>query len=136
MARRAARGLRGWILSIALAFGVFGASACAQEEAGEPLPVLIGVVTAITDGDTLKVRLDSGEVRVRLHGVDAPESNQAYGQHAKELLSDLAFDREVELEVVDQSDRYDRMIAVVFVGELELNTELVTRGAAWAYRAY
>lgn len=39
-------------------------------------PVLLGTVTKVTDGDTIKVELSSGPITVRLSSIDAPESNQ------------------------------------------------------------
>jgi micrococcal nuclease len=42
------------------------------------LPVVVGTVTRVVDGDTIDVQLSSGPIRVRLHGVDTPERGQPY----------------------------------------------------------
>lgn len=54
---------------------------------------------------------------------------------AAEWLKRRVQDKQVELEPITQ-DRYDRLVARVFVGELDVNAELVRLGHAWAYRKY
>ena len=55
-------------------------------DAHDQLPRLTGQVIGVADGDTLDVRLESGMLRVRLHGVDAPERDQPWGKAAKRAL--------------------------------------------------
>ena len=98
-------------------------------------PRLAGRVVGISDGDTVDVRLQSGMIRVRLHGIDAPEHDQAYGKATKRELSQLVFRKDVELEPIEQ-DRYDRLVARLWLDGLDVNAELVKRGAAWVYRRY
>src|SRR3954451_23842055 len=53
-------------------------------------------VVGISDGDTLTVlTADRKQVKIRLHGIDAPESNQDFGNRAKQAASVLAFGRTV-----------------------------------------
>lgn len=95
-----------------------------------------GKVVGISDGDTLTILTPSKEqVKVRLHGIDAPESKQAFGSRAKQELSELAFGKEARVEVVEK-DRYGRSVGRVFVGTVDVNLELVRRGFAWWYRTY
>ena len=94
-----------------------------------------GEVTRVADGDTLLVQLASGPIRVRLHGVDAPESDQPGGVQARQALARLVQGKQVELEPIEQ-DRYQRMVANVRLGELDINRVLVVQGHAWAYRRY
>jgi micrococcal nuclease len=101
----------------------------------QEIPVLDGVVVGVTDGDTVDVRLDSGMVRIRLHAIDAPERGQAHGQAAKEALSGLVFGKAVQVEPFEQ-DRYDRLVARVWLGGLDVNAEMIKRGYAWVYRRY
>ncbi|MFC7611356.1 thermonuclease family protein [Teichococcus aestuarii] len=55
---------------------------------------LLGQVVGISDGDTLTLLTpERQQVRVRLHGIDAPESRQPYGTRAQQELSTLAFRR-------------------------------------------
>jgi endonuclease YncB( thermonuclease family) len=97
--------------------------------------VLAGRVTRVIDGDTLDVLLASGRVRVRLHGVDAPERDQYGGRQAQEWLRKRVQNRSVMLEPVSQ-DRYERMVAIVHLEMAIVNLELVRSGNAWAYRDY
>jgi micrococcal nuclease len=100
-----------------------------------PVTVLAGKVTRVIDGDTIDVLLSSGTIRVRLHGIDAPERDQPGGAAATGWLTQLLRDQPVQLEPVSQ-DQYDRMLAVVHLADLNINRELVQNGHAWAYRHY
>jgi len=116
---------------LACLLGISGAAAARAADT----PRLSGVVVGITDGDTIDVRLVSGMIRVRLYGVDAPERDQPHGMASRRELSRLVFGRNVELEPVEQ-DRYDRLVARVWLGETDVNAELLELGAAWVYRRY
>jgi micrococcal nuclease len=98
-------------------------------------PVLVGTVIKVTDGDTIKVQLSSGPINVRFDSIDAPESNQPHGAQATAALKRLVAGKKVELDVVSQ-DRYERLVAVVYVGDVNVNEQLVRDGHAWAYREY
>jgi endonuclease YncB( thermonuclease family) len=98
-------------------------------------PVLVGRVTKVVDGDTIDVQLDSGPIRVRFHGIDAPEKAQPHGKEATAMLSEWILNKEVQLEPFEQ-DRYDRMIAIVYAGDRNVNAEMVRAGHAWAFRRY
>jgi endonuclease YncB( thermonuclease family) len=97
--------------------------------------VLDGVVVGVVDGDTADVRLASGMIRIRLHAIDTPEMEQPYGRAAKQGLSDLVFGKAVQVEPYEQ-DRYDRLVARLWLGPLDVNAEMVKRGYAWTYRHY
>ena len=59
---------------------------------------LTGKVVGVADGDTLTLRVAGNQqVKVRLAGMDAPESRQPYGQKAKQALSDLAYGQEARI---------------------------------------
>ena len=95
-----------------------------------------GRVVGVSDGDTITV-LDSAKTRhkVRLAGIDAPESKQAFGQASKKHLSDLVFGREVTLDC-GKIDRYRREVCVVMVNGSDANLAQVKAGMAWWYRQY
>jgi endonuclease YncB( thermonuclease family) len=97
--------------------------------------VVAGRVVRVVDGDTLDVLLGSGRIRVRLHGIDAPERDQAGGAVAAHWLARQLLNQQVELEPVSQ-DQYSRMVAVVHAAGRNINRELVRNGHAWAYRRY
>lgn len=102
---------------------------------GQDNPVLVGTVTQVTDGDTIKVQLSSGPITVRFDSIDAPERDQPWGNEASEALAGLLDGEEVALEIVTQ-DRYERLVAVVYLGDENINKWLVQQGHAWAYRQY
>lgn len=96
---------------------------------------------SVIDGDTLEVH---GQ-RIRLHGIDAPESRQTCGDAqgkpyrcgavAANALSELIARRPVTCLPRD-TDRYGRTIAQCSVAGTDLNGWLVGRGHALAYRQY
>jgi endonuclease YncB( thermonuclease family) len=97
---------------------------------------LLGQVVGIQDGDTLTLLTsERQQVRVRLYGIDAPESRQPYGTRAQQELSALAFRQQVRVTVED-TDHYGRTVGRVWAGSLDVNAELIRRGAAWVYRQY
>lgn len=97
---------------------------------------IAGRVVGITDGDTLTLLTDQKEsIRVRLAEIDAPEKGQPYGARAKQALSELCFNQQVTAAYVD-TDRYGRTVARIRAVTLDINAEMVKRGAAWVYRKY
>ncbi|WP_457094317.1 thermonuclease family protein [Microvirga sp. P5_D2] len=96
---------------------------------------------SVIDGDTLDIR----GTRIRLHGVDAPESAQACqnqegkayrcGQAAAMALSDKIGSANVSCEQKD-IDRYQRIVAVCSLRGEDLNGWLIQEGYALAYRRY
>ncbi len=97
---------------------------------------ITGRVVGVADGDTITV-LDANKVqhKIRLSGIDAPEKKQAFGNRSKESLSDLAFDKTVNVET-GKRDRYGRQIGKVLVNGRDVNLVQVERGMAWFYRQY
>jgi micrococcal nuclease len=105
-----------------------------------PLPALAeeftGQVVGITDGDTIRVLRGAEEIKIRLEGIDCPESRQAFGTKAKQATSDLAFGKTVTVQVKGK-DRYERTLADIILPDGRiLNRELVRLGFAWWYRKY
>ena len=95
-----------------------------------------GKVVGVADGDTITV-LDAGnrQTRIRLQGIDAPESRQAFGQVSKRNLSDLIFNRQIVVEY-EKTDRYGRTLGKVLAGGRDVNLEQVKAGLAWHYKYY
>ncbi len=97
---------------------------------------IYGQVVGVTDGDTLTLLTNSKEqIKVRLAEIDTPERRQPYGSRAKQALSDLAFGKQARLTATEK-DRYGRTVARIYVGNVDVNAELVRQGAAWVYRKY
>ena len=93
-------------------------------------------VIKITDGDTIVVLTeDKKQVKIRLEGIDCPESNQDFGNRAKQLVSDLCFGKEVTI-VKTGEDRFGRTLAFVFAGDVNINKELIKQGMAWHYKYF
>lgn len=102
--------------------------------------ILTGVASVI-DGDTLDIH----GTRIRLHGIDAPESAQLCldsdqkpwrcGQQAALALAERIGRTLVRCEKRDV-DRYQRIVAVCRLGDTDLNGWMVRQGWAVAYRRY
>ncbi len=93
-----------------------------------------GVVTRVTDGDTFWVRTSAhGEPRkVRLQGIDAPESCQAWGKQATAALTQRVKFKTVQLDT-RASDDYGRMLATVTLDGGDVGRWMVVNGHAWSY---
>ena len=98
-------------------------------------PVIAAVVTSVIDGDTIKVQLSDGPALVRLANIDAPEAIQSGGGAATRALHHRILGQNVSLRVVER-DRDERLVAVVFLGEENVNAWMVKQGHAWTYRGY
>jgi endonuclease YncB( thermonuclease family) len=93
-------------------------------------------VVKVHDGDTITVVFQGTSHRVRLAGIDCPESNQEYGEEATETTKSLALNQDVRMTAIEV-DHYARMVAEVrFLDGRSLNHELVKAGACWWYRKY
>ena len=92
-------------------------------------------VIAVIDGDTVDILVDRKPLRLRLNGIDTPEKGQPFGSTAKEGLAKLVAGKAVRYAVRD-TDRYDRSIADLYVGDVHVNLWLVQQGLAWHYVAY
>lgn len=98
---------------------------------------IAGTVVRIADGDTLSI-LDSArrEHRVRLAEIDAPElSGQAFGARAKQMLSDLCFQRTANVDI-RTTDRYGRLVGTVRCDGVDANAAMVKNGMAWVFTRY
>jgi endonuclease YncB( thermonuclease family) len=94
-------------------------------------------VVGIADGDTITVlTAEKRQVKVRLYGIDAPETGQDFGSRAKQAASELAFGKTVTVRPHD-TDRYGRTVAEVFLPDgRSLNREMVRQGMAWWFRNF
>ena len=95
-------------------------------------------VTRVADGDTVYIKDDEGkEARVRLLGIDAPESKQAYGDQSAEHLKRNLRDAEYHVQVIYRGrDQYGRIIGKLVADGKDLNLDQVSTGNAWVYRKY
>lgn len=93
-------------------------------------------MVGIADGDTVTL-LDHNRLqhKIRLMGIDAPESHQAFGQKSKSKLSAVVFNRDVIAEC-GKLDKYQRQVCKIKVNGTDANLEQVKTGMAWWYRQY
>ena len=97
---------------------------------------LIGKVIKVSDGDTITVLdINNQKHKIRLKGIDAPESQQVYGDISTQSLSELVYDKEV-LVTWDKKDKYYRILGKVIVGGRDANYEQLKKGLAWYYKQY
>lgn len=95
----------------------------------------------VIDGDTLQI----GDIRIRLHGIDAPEAAQdcrtaqgfplACGTFATDALRQMTEGQTLHCTATD-TDRYGRTVARCAVGNRDLGQQMVQGGYAIAYRKY
>lgn len=109
-----------------------GAANCIPEDS----PRQVGIVTKITDGDTIKVNIGGVIYPVRYIGIDSPESGQPFGSDATRYNSQLVRGKTVTLiRDVNETDRFDRLLRYVLVGDVFVNDQMVRSGWAVA-KAY
>jgi len=94
----------------------------------------------IIDGDTIHIGIN----KIRLHGIDAPETNQECtineetwdcGIKSTLALKNFILDKEVYCEIID-IDQYKRFVGICFVDNENMNKYMVSNGWAIAYRYY
>src|SRR5258705_13336404 len=115
MSRLLPRTLRLSLLLFAITISV----CCARKPQTKPASsttlsdVFMGRVVRIADGDTITL-LDSlnTQHRIRLEGIDAPESHQDFGAQSKKNLSDMIFDKDVNA-ICDKTDQYGRQVCKI-----------------------
>jgi len=100
-------------------------------------------VTAVADGDTLNVKTKNGKERVRLIGIDAPETKkqdkkaECYANKSYEFLKNLTLHKQVILKkdpFGEDKDIYDRLLRYVFLADgTNLNAEIIKQGFAPLY---
>jgi micrococcal nuclease len=127
---------RGRRLPVAL-LGVLLAVIGAAPHAAAPERGRHGDVVRVVDGDTIHVRVGERVEKVRYIGVNTPElrhptrGEEPGGQEATAINRALVDGRRVRLELdVQERDRYQRLLAYVWVGERMVNAELLRRGYA------
>ncbi len=87
------------------------------------------VVVDVLDGDTVILEND---MRVRLKGINAPETGMLHAKEAKQLLEKATLGKSVKIKHYGQ-DRYGRLLAYLFVDGENVNQMLVKSGLAHSY---
>jgi len=93
-------------------------------------------VVSVHDGDTLTaVDASNTQHKVRLAGIDAPETKQPFGTKARERLAELTLRKVVRVNV-HSHDQYGRLVADIEVAGQGVNKRMVADGMAWHYARY
>ena len=108
-------------------------------------PIEQGIVIKVYDGDTItiasKLPYESSPLyrfAVRLNGIDCPEmkgkdeNEKECAQIAKKELNDLIMNKMVTLKNV-QTEKYGRILADVYIGDLHLNQHMIEKRLAVTY---
>ena len=97
-------------------------------------------VIRVYDGDTVKAVGHDIEIKVRLVGIDTPETSkkkgqpgQPYSQAATKHLADLVLDRVVDIKGYGTGP-YNRILSVIFIDGKNVNLEMLNTGLAEVYR--
>jgi endonuclease YncB( thermonuclease family) len=96
---------------------------------------VVGKAVRVPSGDTLVVASATGETEVRLADIGAPQGSGYYAPSSTTLLSNLVLNQIVRVTITGH-DGAARVFARVKVGDLDVNLELVQRGAAWVCLEY
>jgi micrococcal nuclease len=99
-------------------------------------------VIKVIDGDTIEVFIDGKIEKVRMIGINTPETVdprrpvQCYGKEASNKLKELLQDKIIVLEAdetQDSYDKYNRALRYVFLNEENINKKMVSEGFAFEY---
>lgn len=100
-------------------------------------------VIKVTDGDTIQVSIEGKTEKIRLIGINTPETVdprrtvQCFGKEASSRMKELAENKKVRLEYDDSQgyrDTYGRMLAYVYLEDGQmLNRKMIAEGYAYEY---
>jgi endonuclease YncB( thermonuclease family) len=97
--------------------------------------MLAGDVISVSDGDTFTLLVDDTRYRIRLAEIDTPEKDQAWSTQARQALAGKVYEKHVTVQLVD-TDRHGRLVAKAWLGDRDINREMVRDGHAWVYQNY
>lgn len=103
-------------------------------------------IVTFNDGDTITVDMEGREERIRMIGVDTPETQdprkavQCFGKAASQFTKDLIGNQPVRLEADATSgnrDRYNRLLRYVYLPDGRLvQAEIIKAGYGFAYTSF
>ncbi|MBI4211075.1 MAG: thermonuclease family protein [Deltaproteobacteria bacterium] len=92
-------------------------------------------VVHIVDGDTFDATDGQITFRVRVAGMDAPESKQEFGKWATVELKKLIEGKEITIQPIAKGlDRYNRILGQVFLEGEDISLLMIQKGFAFYYR--
>ncbi len=139
------------LISLVLGLALAGATYLLNQH--QPPAAVLGTVapgyyrvTEFADGDTISVDMDGKTERIRMIGVDTPETHdprkavQCFGQAASDFTKNLIGTSPVRLEsdaLSSNRDRYDRLLRYVYLPDGRLvEEEIIARGYGFAYISF
>ena len=121
------------LIKIAILFLAFAVCSPSVSNAG------LFKVVRVYDGDTVKAVGHDIEIKIRLVGIDAPETSkkkrqqgQPFGRKAEKYLAGLVLNKVVDIKGYG-SDRYGRILAEIYIDDRNINLEMVKTGYAEVY---
>lgn len=111
--------------------------ALARQTHAAKVQIYSGTVSWVADGDTIWLRTSSTvrPMKVRIQGIDAPESCQPGGSASGTALRNRILGRRVTLEVPRSRshDDYGRTLGRVQLSGEDIGAWMVSNGHAWSY---
>ena len=113
------------IVLITLILGFFSGNYYSNQKQSQLITQ--GTVTRIIDGDNLE--LDNAK-SIRLYAINCPEKGQKFSKEAIDLTTKLSLNNQIRLDYQPnyQTDRWNRLLAYVFINDTFLNEQLVRQG--------
>lgn len=88
-----------------------------------------GQVTEVTDGRTLKIRVNSSDISITLQYVETPADDQPLAGTVKDHLSKLVLGRTASCEI--RGVKFNRSFGRVVVDGTDISRQMIRDGAAW-----
>ena len=102
-----------------------------------------GIVSKVSDGDTIYVLHHNKPIKIRLSHIDAPERKQAYGIKSQKFLENMVLNKSVTVACKMKDGKWDkgfygRPICNIFLYEANsptyINAKMIKSGNAWVYK--
>ena len=99
------------------------------------LPAFNAEIAYFYDGDTVKIKEDLYEYKLRLTDIDAPERNQDYGKKSRRAL--MQFCQNAIINVyISGTDKYHRQLGKLKCNQNDASEFMITNGHAWFNKRY
>ena len=102
-----------------------------------------GIVSRVSDGDTIHVLYENKRIKIRLSHIDAPERKQAYGIESQKFLENMLLNKSITAACKMKEGKWDRgfygrLICNIFLYETNpptyINAKMIKSGNAWVYK--
>lgn len=99
-------------------------------------------VVRVIDGDTVLVKINEAEERVRIIGINTPESVdprrpvECFANEASSKAKELLSDKSIFLENYTDRDKHGRLLAYIEIDGLDFGEIMISEGYAYSYKAF